>query len=71
MEILKLNETPIRTSRNFNINNINLKNVSIPQVIGNFNNVTIFNKDTKTNIDNHISKCPLLYGVGESDISSK
>ena len=69
MEILKLNETPIRTSRNFNINNINLKNVSIPQVIGNFNNVTIFNKDTKTNIDNHISKCPLLYGVGENLIS--
>ena len=27
MEKLKLNETPVRTSRNFNINNIKLENI--------------------------------------------
>ena len=27
MEILKLNDTPVRTSRNFGINNIKLENI--------------------------------------------
>ena len=31
MEKLKLNETPVRTSRNFLINNIKLENVVIPE----------------------------------------
>lgn len=29
---MKLNETPIRTSKNFNINNIDLDNINIPQI---------------------------------------
>lgn len=36
---IKLNETPLRTSRNFNINNIVLKDVVIPNRIGKFNNI--------------------------------
>ena len=36
MDILKINETPVRTSRNFNINNIKLENVDIPKNIDNF-----------------------------------
>ena len=30
---MKLNETPVRTSRNFNINNIKLENIEIPENI--------------------------------------
>ena len=41
MENLKLNEAPVRTSRNFNINNIKIDNVNIPENIGNFENVKI------------------------------
>ena len=36
---LKVNETPVRTSRNFNINNAKLKGINIPETIGNFENV--------------------------------
>ena len=36
MQNLKLNETPVRTSRNFGINNIKLENVSLPYEIGSF-----------------------------------
>ena len=41
MEEIKLNETPVRTSRNFNINNIKLDKSIIPQHIGKFENVKI------------------------------
>ena len=37
---MKLNETPVRTSRNFNINNIKLENIEIPENIPLFENVT-------------------------------
>ena len=40
MEKLKLNETPVRTSRNFNINNIKLENIEIPEIIHEFKNST-------------------------------
>ena len=29
--MIKLNETPVRTARNFNINNIKLENIEIPE----------------------------------------
>ena len=41
MEILKLNETPVRTSRNFNINNIKIKDIEIPGDIAEFRNMKI------------------------------
>ena len=31
MSILKINETPVRTSRNFNINNVKLEDIQIPE----------------------------------------
>ena len=46
MEDLKLNETPLRTSRNYNINNIKLKSVNIPSCIDKFDNV-IINQETE------------------------
>lgn len=62
MEKLKLNETPVRTSRNFLINNIKLENVLIPEKLEMFQNVMVtgtesFNKD--------INKQHLNYGLSE------
>ena len=62
MEKLKLNETPVRTSRNFLINNIKLENVVIQEKLEMFQNVMVtgtesFNKD--------INKQHLNYGLSE------
>ena len=46
---MKLNETPVRTSRNFLINNIKLDDVKIPEVIEEFNNVKIIGETTEFN----------------------
>ena len=60
MENLKLNETPIRTSRNFNINNIKLENIDIPKNISKFNNIK-----TTTNVQEvTANNCELTYGLG-------
>ena len=58
---MKLNETPLRTSRNYNINNIKLENVSIPEQIGKFKNVSI----TGTNYTNNITTTNLTYGLSQ------
>lgn len=65
MELLKLNETPVRTSRNFNINNIKLENISIPQEINNFNNMQVYGDESKVIIDNQNTKLNLTYGLGD------
>ena len=36
METLKLNNTPVRTSRNFGINNIELKDIELPENLKEF-----------------------------------
>ena len=63
MSNLKLNETPVRTSRNFNINNIKLKNIDIPKEIKNFENMMITGEDLK--IDCNTSNIKLAYGISE------
>ena len=50
---MKLNETPVRTSRNFNINNIKLDNIEIPKKIPTFNKKTV-------TIDSNLLYCVLL-----------
>ena len=55
---LKVNETPVRTSRNFNINNAKLKGINIPETIGNFENVNIIGK-VAYNVSSNIT-----YGLG-------
>lgn len=65
MEILKLNETPVRTSRNFNINNIKLEDVELPEIIEKFDNVDISNESSKINIDNNKTDLNLTYGLGK------
>ena len=62
MENLKLNDTPVRTARNFAINNIELP-VEIPNKIKNFESVEIAN--SKSKIDNKVSNKELAYGIGK------
>lgn len=62
---MKLNQTPIRTSRNFNINNIKLENINIPEKIQDFKNVQITGQNSKIKIDDKCSKINLNYGLSE------
>ena len=63
MNNLKINETPIRTAKNFNINNIKLENIEIPENITTFENVTITGENPI--IENNTSNIKLVYGLGE------
>lgn len=65
MEILKLNETPVRTSRNFNINNIKLDDVNIPENIENFDNINIIKKSSEIKEEISNNNYDLTYGVGD------
>ncbi len=65
MEITKLNETPVRTSRNFNINNIKLENALICENIANFSNVTKMGHSTQIKIDENCSQVNLKFGLSE------
>ena len=67
MSDLKLNETPVRTARNFNCNNIVLKDLDIPENYEKFNSVKMDLDTSKINVEekienllkdihNHISK---------------
>lgn len=62
MEKLKLNNTPVRTARNFAINNIEVL-FEMPKEIREFKNVEII-KD-KSIIDNEVSNKELTYGTGK------
>ncbi|MBQ9624983.1 MAG: SufD family Fe-S cluster assembly protein [Clostridia bacterium] len=63
--ILKVNETPVRTSRNFHINNIKLENVNVPMDLGEFKNVQISGKTADLSLDKK-----LAYGLG-SDLEKQ
>ncbi|MCI8411390.1 MAG: SufD family Fe-S cluster assembly protein [Clostridia bacterium] len=65
MEKLSLNETPVRTSRNFNINNIRLDDINIPADIGEFENIEIINESSKISIEENVNNNELVYGLGE------
>ena len=64
MDNLKLNETPVRTAKNFRINNIKLENIEVPEVIPTFENVTIIGDTSKINIDSN-TDTNLVYGLSE------
>lgn len=65
MEKISLNETPVRTSRNFNINNIKLDNDNIRENIGEFKNLEIISESSKINIEENCDNYELTYGLGE------
>ncbi len=62
--MLKLNDTPVRTSRNFNINNVSLEDINIPKNIKLFENVEILNESSKVTIDSNVKDSNLTYGLG-------
>lgn len=65
--MIKLNETPVRTARNFRINNIKLENIEVPEVISTFENVTIIGDTSKINIEQNAdnTNTNLVYGLSE------
>ena len=65
MNEIKLNETPVRTSRNFNINNIKLDKTIIPQNIDKFENVKISGQSIKMLVEENKNNCELTYGLGK------
>ena len=66
-----LNQTPIRTSKNYKINNIEL-DIEVPKKIKEFSGLTILGDTSNFNISDKVSKIPLKYGNGlESQIFEK
>ena len=70
MDNLKLNETPVRTAKNFRINNIKLENIEVPDVIPVFENVTIIGDTSKMDIEQNADNADntdtnLVYGLSE------
>ena len=64
--MIKLNETPVRTSRNFNINNIKLENVNIPKKVKIFDNLEMIGEGSKISVENTKNDINLTYGMGEA-----
>lgn len=62
METLKLNETPLRTSRNFRINNITLENIEIPKNIKAFKNIEI---TSTSQVAENVSTNSLVFGTSK------
>ena len=61
--MLKLNETPVRTSRNFNINNIKIDDFELPKNIQEFNNIDIIKESEDLKISSDICEVYLKYGL--------
>ena len=60
-----INETPVRTSKSFNINNIKISDEVFPSKIESFSNVEIKNKSSKINIEEVKTPITLKFGLGE------
>ena len=60
---MKLNETPVRTSRNFNINNIKLDNIEIPKKIPTFNKKNVTIDSNKVDVYPFANEAKLTYGI--------
>lgn len=67
--MLKLNETPIRTSRNFNINNIKLENINVPEVVEKFENIQISNESDKNKISFEVDNSNITHGISKEFIN--
>lgn len=64
--MMKLNETPVRTSRNFGINNIKLEDIELPENLQDFENVEIISKNASiTTIEKKDLRKNLTYGNGK------
>ena len=59
---MKLNETPVRTSRNFLINNIKLSKIELPENLNDFENVEV--ESTKSQVNDKVTTKKLTFGNG-------
>ena len=65
MSNLKINETPVRTSKNYKINNIVIEKFDIPTRLEKFNGYKISDLGSKITINEKVSKACLKYGLEE------
>ncbi|MCI9063336.1 MAG: SufD family Fe-S cluster assembly protein [Clostridia bacterium] len=63
--MLKLNETPVRTSRIFGINNAKLNDIDIPSEIKEFEAIDITGDTTNIEVTNNISNADIKYGLND------
>lgn len=70
MEEIRINETPVRTSNHFKINQMALPKVVIPEVIGTFNNIKLSCHPSCVKIDDKVSHQKLTYGLS-SDLEEQ
>ena len=64
--MIKLNETPVRTSRNFNINNIKIEDIEIPEIIEEFSNIDIIKESENIEVNSNVKDFNLTYGLGKN-----
>ena len=60
-----INNTPVRTSKSFNINNISVKDNVFNNEINKFDNVDILNNSSKVIIEQNKTPINLKYGLGQ------
>lgn len=67
MEMIKINDTSVRTARNFNINNISIEKNIITEKINEFKNVNIIRESDKIEINklDENTNIDIRYGLGE------
>ena len=65
MDSLKINETPVRTSKSFNINNIKINEDIFPKEYEKFDNVEVIVASSKDKLENAKTSVDLKYGLGE------
>ena len=63
--MLKLNETPVRTSKIFGINNIEIQDTELPNEIKEFEGLTITGDTENFEITNNVSNLDITYGLGD------
>ncbi|MBR3002648.1 MAG: SufD family Fe-S cluster assembly protein [Clostridia bacterium] len=65
MNNIKINKTPVRTSKSFNINNIKISDEVLLNKISEFSNIEIINNSSKINIEEAKMPINLKFGLGE------
>ena len=71
MTNLKLNETPIRTAKNYGINNIKLENINVPENISEYNGLKITGTSNNNKVMVKENTCKTDFKYGNGDILSR
>lgn len=62
---MKINETPVRTARNFNINNIKVEDIHVPEELKSFETASVFAESNKDVVEFKEKDISLKYGIGD------